>query len=58
MRPGSVFLNLSRGFVVDQARCATTSLSGHLAGAAIDVFPVEPKAQGDEFESSCAACPT
>jgi D-3-phosphoglycerate dehydrogenase / 2-oxoglutarate reductase len=51
MRPGAVFLNLSRGFVVDQEALADHIRSGHLAGAAIDVFPVEPKAQGDEFDS-------
>jgi D-3-phosphoglycerate dehydrogenase / 2-oxoglutarate reductase len=51
MQPGSVFLNLSRGFVVEQAALAAHLRSGHIAGAAIDVFPVEPKAQGDPFES-------
>jgi D-3-phosphoglycerate dehydrogenase len=39
MRPGSVFLNLSRGFVVDHAALAESIRSGHLAGAAVDVFP-------------------
>ncbi len=57
MRPGSVFLNLSRGFVVDQEALRDNILSGHLAGAAIDVFPVEPKAQGDEFESLLRGLP-
>jgi D-3-phosphoglycerate dehydrogenase len=57
MRPGSVFLNLSRGFVVDQEGLADQILSGHLAGAAIDVFPVEPKAQGDSFESLLRGLP-
>lgn len=51
MRPGSVFLNLSRGFVVDHGALAAHIRSGHVAGAAIDVFPIEPKAQGDPFES-------
>ncbi len=51
MRQGSVFLNLSRGFVVDQSALAEHVRSGHIAGAAIDVFPSEPKAQGDPFES-------
>jgi D-3-phosphoglycerate dehydrogenase len=51
MRPGSVFLNLSRGFVVEQGALADHIRSGHIAGAAIDVFPIEPKAQGDPFES-------
>jgi len=51
MRPGSIFLNLSRGFVVDYAALRDHILSGHLAGAAVDVYPVEPKRRGDSFES-------
>ncbi|SHG17288.1 D-3-phosphoglycerate dehydrogenase [Jatrophihabitans endophyticus] len=51
MRPGSLFLNLSRGFVVDYAALRTHIESGHIAGAAVDVFPVEPKGRGDEFVS-------
>jgi D-3-phosphoglycerate dehydrogenase / 2-oxoglutarate reductase len=57
MRPGSVFLNLSRGFVVEQGALAEHIRSGHIAGAAIDVFPVEPKAQGDPFESELQGLP-
>jgi D-3-phosphoglycerate dehydrogenase / 2-oxoglutarate reductase len=51
MKPGSVFINASRGMVVDDAALRDHILSGHLSGAAIDVFPIEPKAQGDPFES-------
>jgi len=51
MKPGSVFINASRGMVVDDLALREHILSGHLSGAAIDVFPVEPKAQGDLFES-------
>jgi D-3-phosphoglycerate dehydrogenase len=51
MRPGSLFLNLSRGFVVDYAALREHIESGHIAGAAVDVFPVEPKGRGDEFVS-------
>jgi D-3-phosphoglycerate dehydrogenase len=57
MRPGSVFLNLSRGFVVEQGALAEHIRSGHIAGAAIDVFPVEPKAQGEPFESELQGLP-
>ena len=57
MRPGSVFLNLSRGFVVEQGALAAHIRSGHIAGAAIDVFPNEPKAQGDPFESELQGLP-
>ena len=46
-----MFINASRGMVVDDDALREHILSGHLAGAAIDVFPVEPKAQGDPFES-------
>jgi D-3-phosphoglycerate dehydrogenase len=51
MKPGAVFINASRGMVVDDAALRDHILSGHLSGAAIDVFPIEPKAQGDAFES-------
>jgi D-3-phosphoglycerate dehydrogenase / 2-oxoglutarate reductase len=51
MRPGSVFLNLSRGFVVDHGALRRHVESGHIAGAAVDVFPVEPKRAGEEFVS-------
>jgi D-3-phosphoglycerate dehydrogenase / 2-oxoglutarate reductase len=51
MKPRSLFINASRGMVVDAAALREHILSGHLAGAALDVFPVEPKRQGDEFES-------
>jgi D-3-phosphoglycerate dehydrogenase len=51
MRRGSLFLNLSRGFVVDYAALRERIESGHIAGAAVDVFPVEPRRRGDEFIS-------
>lgn len=57
MRPGSIFLNLSRGFVVDYAALRDAVLSGHVAGAAVDVFPVEPKRKGDPFESELRGLP-
>jgi len=57
MRPGAVFLNLSRGFVVDYSALAEAISSGHVAGAAIDVFPVEPKRKGDPFESELQGLP-
>jgi D-3-phosphoglycerate dehydrogenase len=52
MKPRSMFINASRGMVVDDVALRENILSGHIAGAALDVFPVEPKAQGDEFESA------
>ena len=52
MKPRSLFINASRGMVVDDVALREHILSGHIAGAALDVFPVEPKAQGDAFESA------
>lgn len=57
MKPGSIFLNLSRGFVIDHAALRAHLESGHLAGAAIDVFPNEPKARGEEFVSELRGLP-
>jgi D-3-phosphoglycerate dehydrogenase len=51
MKPRSLFINASRGMVVDYDSLRDHLLSGHIAGAAVDVFPVEPKGQGDPFES-------
>ncbi|HET8961625.1 phosphoglycerate dehydrogenase, partial [Nocardioides sp.] len=51
MKPRSLFINASRGMVVDYDALRSHVLSGHIAGAAVDVFPVEPKAQGESFES-------
>ena len=57
MKPRSLFINASRGMVVDDVSLRENILSGHIAGAALDVFPVEPKAQGDEFESALRGLP-
>jgi D-3-phosphoglycerate dehydrogenase len=57
MRPGSLFLNLSRGFVVDHAALRRHIVSGHLAGAAVDVFPQEPRGRGEEFSSELRGLP-
>jgi D-3-phosphoglycerate dehydrogenase len=57
MRPGSLFLNLSRGFVVDHHALRAAIESGHLGGAAIDVFPHEPASRGDEFVSELRGLP-
>ena len=57
MRSGSLFLNLSRGFVIDHAALRRHLDSGHVAGAAVDVFPAEPKGRGDEFVSELRGLP-
>lgn len=51
MKRGSYLLNLSRGTVVDIDALAAALKEGHLAGAAIDVFPTEPRTNGPGFES-------
>ena len=51
MRKGSALINASRGTVVDIDALADSLRSGHLSGAAVDVFPVEPKANGEPFNS-------
>jgi D-3-phosphoglycerate dehydrogenase len=57
MRPRSLFLNLCRGIVVDHDALREQLLSGHIAGAALDVFAEEPKAAGDPFVSSLLGLP-
>jgi D-3-phosphoglycerate dehydrogenase len=51
MKKGSVLINASRGTVVDIDALAAALRSGHIAGAAVDVFPVEPKGNDDAFVS-------
>ena len=51
MKPGAIFINASRGTVVDIGALAEALSMKQVAGAAIDVFPVEPKGNNDEFVS-------
>jgi D-3-phosphoglycerate dehydrogenase len=51
MKPGSFLINNSRGTVVDIDALARVLRDDHLAGAALDVFPVEPSSNSDRFQS-------
>jgi D-3-phosphoglycerate dehydrogenase len=51
MPPGGMLVNASRGTVVDIDALVDALKSGHLSGAALDVFPKEPKGAGDPFVS-------
>ena len=51
MKDGAIFLNASRGTVVDVEALAEAVESGHIAGAACDVHPVEPATNKDPFIS-------
>jgi len=51
MKDQGILINASRGTVVDIEALAEALKSGHLLGAAVDVFPVEPKSNDDLFES-------
>ncbi|GAD23256.1 phosphoglycerate dehydrogenase [Acidovorax sp. MR-S7] len=51
MKPGAILINASRGTVVEIEPLADAVKAGRLLGAAVDVFPVEPKSNKDEFTS-------
>ena len=51
MKDGAIFLNASRGTVVDIDALCSALAGGKLLGAAVDVFPVEPRSNKDEFIS-------
>jgi D-3-phosphoglycerate dehydrogenase len=57
MKKGSLLINLSRGHVVDIPALKEALESGHIAGAAIDVFPSEPKNNDEPFESELLGLP-
>ncbi len=52
MKPGSFLINNARGSLVDIDALAAALRDRHLGGAAIDVFPSEPKSNADPFESA------
>lgn len=55
MKNGAIFINASRGTVVDIDALCEALTSKKVAGAAIDVFPVEPKGNDEEFISPLRA---
>jgi D-3-phosphoglycerate dehydrogenase len=57
MKDGVVFLNLSRGFVVDVNALAKNLRKGKIRGAAVDVFPEEPRTNKDPFVSPLQGAP-
>jgi D-3-phosphoglycerate dehydrogenase / 2-oxoglutarate reductase len=50
-KKGSILINYARGGVVDLKALAQAIKDGHVGGAAVDVFPVEPEKNGDAFET-------
>lgn len=57
MKDGVIFLNLSRGHIVDIPALRNAVTSGKIAGVGIDVFPEEPKSNKDEFVSELRGLP-
>lgn len=51
MKPDALLLNLSRGHVVDVDALAQAIQNGRIGGAAVDVFPEEPRTNADPFDS-------
>jgi D-3-phosphoglycerate dehydrogenase len=57
MKPGAYLINASRGSVVDVDALAERLRDGRIGGAAVDVFPKEPKSKDEEFESVLRGIP-
>jgi D-3-phosphoglycerate dehydrogenase / 2-oxoglutarate reductase len=56
-KDGAIFINYARGEVVELEALALAIETGQIAGAAIDVFPVEPEKNGDVFKSPLQGLP-
>lgn len=54
-KSGAILINASRGTVIDIEALAASLENGRLGGAAIDVYPVEPKSNDEEFQSPLRA---
>jgi len=57
MKPGAYLINASRGSVVDVDALAERLRDGRIGGAAVDVFPKEPKSKEETFESALRGIP-
>ena len=57
MKPGACLLNASRGTVVDIEALAAAIKSGHVGGAAVDVYPSEPESNSEGFTSPLRGLP-
>lgn len=57
MKPGAILINASRGTVVDIEALHEALKSGHLGGAALDVFPTEPKSRDEALDSPLRGMP-
>ena len=56
-KKGAILLNYARGEVVDLDALAIALEEGHLAGAGVDVYPLEPEKNGDQFTTPCSIFP-
>jgi D-3-phosphoglycerate dehydrogenase / 2-oxoglutarate reductase len=51
LKKGAILINYARGEVVDLKALRSAIEEGHIGGAAVDVFPVEPEKNGERFET-------
>ncbi|HWC54693.1 MAG TPA: phosphoglycerate dehydrogenase [Chitinophagaceae bacterium] len=56
-KKGAILINYARGEVVDLEALSKAIHEGHIGGAAVDVYPVEPEKNGDKFQTPLQNCP-
>ncbi|HVT86983.1 MAG TPA: phosphoglycerate dehydrogenase [Chitinophagaceae bacterium] len=56
-KKGAILINYARGEVVDLDALSKAIQEGHIGGAAVDVYPVEPEKNGDKFYTPLQNCP-